>query len=157
MKKRFKRIIASCLLGVMCLGSTFAVHASEKSILTGGEIVEITQNLDENFSIMPRKLYETGDIDLGSNQNYFDINFNTKNGSNDPHNRFDMQIREVTGGSWYATIVSNAGYSYTTSIYSGGADISIANLRSDVTYTVTMYWVEGTSAVHGKYTMWTSY
>lgn len=35
--------------------------------------------------------------------------------------------------------------------------MTVKNLRSDVTYLVTMYWVSGTSSVRGKYTMWTSY
>lgn len=35
--------------------------------------------------------------------------------------------------------------------------MTVKNLRSDVTYLVTVYWVPGTNAVSGKYTMWTSY
>lgn len=157
MRKRIKRIIAGCILGVLCLGSTFTVHASEKVTMPEGEIIEITQSSNEDFSIMPRKLYNSGDFALGSNQNYFDVAFNAKNGTNDPHTRFDMQVREVTGGRWYATVTSSAGFSYTTNQYSGGADFNVTNLKSDVTYVVTMYWVPGTSAVRGKYTMWTSY
>lgn len=40
----------------------------------GDEIVEITQSSDKDFSIMPKKLYKSGDFSLGSNDNYFDVN-----------------------------------------------------------------------------------
>jgi hypothetical protein len=155
MKNRIKGFIATCLLGIMCFNITFNVKASEKSTLSEDEIVEVIQSMDGEFTVMPRKLYKSGDFDLG-NENYFEVRFNTKNIGSDPHTRFDMEIRDVTGGSWYATITSDAGFYFKSEEYSGGANISVTNLKSDVTYTVTMYWA-APPVVHGKYTMWTSY
>lgn len=156
MKNKMRKIVAGCLLGVMCLGSSFTTHASEKFTMPNGEIVEITQSEDVNLPVT-RSLYESSSFALGSNQNYYSVEFNAKNSGSDPHTRFDLTTSDVSGGKWYATVKSNAGFEFTSSQYSGAANINVKNLRSDVKYEVTMYWVPGTNAVKGKYTMWTSY
>ena len=157
MMKNFKKMIAGCLMGIICFSNSLTVYAAEDYVMGTGEVIEITETSDENMTIMPRKLYKTGDFALGSNNNYFEVDFNARNGFSDPHTRFDLKISDVSGGKWYATIESDAGYSYTSSEYSSGATITVTNLRSNVTYLVTVYWVQGTNAVTGKYTMWTSY
>ena len=159
-KKReeiIKKMLVGFLIGVMCLGSSFTVCASETSVMAGGEVVEIVEISDEDIAVMPRKVNKSGDFALGSNENYFSVSFDAKNGANDPHKVFTLKISDVTGGKWYATIKSDAGYSYTSEEHSGGATITTKNLNPDVEYEVTLYWVRGTASVHGKYTMSTGY
>jgi len=157
MMKKLKKLMVVCLMVVMCLGNTFMVNAEERGVLPSGEIIEIKEILDENSEINSRKISKSGEFALGSNENYFSVYFTPSNFPYDPHTTFTLKVSNVSGGQWYAVIKGSDGYSYTSSNFSGGATITTTNLQKDVTYEVSMYWVIGTRAVKGYYTMDSGY